>query len=114
MKFGFVLIILLSLAFEGCSSGGGGPVAKTAAQLTVEGWQAYSTKSYPAALDKFTSALQIDGNFVDALNGSGWANAKLGNLAAARSALDAGNTKDPANLQIKAGLAFTAGVQKDY
>ncbi|MBI3365777.1 MAG: tetratricopeptide repeat protein [Ignavibacteriae bacterium] len=117
MKFSLALILLLffGFVFSSCSgSDGGGPAQKTAEQLTTEGWQAYGAKNYQDALARFTEALQLNGNFADAHNGAGWANAKLNAMDAAVTSFTTGLTKDPANLQMKAGLAFVYSVQKNY
>ena len=117
MKLTLALIILFStgLTFDGCSSNdGGGPIQKTADQLTAEGWTAYGVKNYQVASSRFTEALQVDGNFADAHNGAGWSNAKLNAMTAAVASFTTGLTKDPANLQMKTGLAFVYSVQKEY
>jgi len=115
MKPNVILTVLLSVMIGGCSSGGGdGPPQKTAGQLTTQGWSAYSAKNYTDASAHFAEALTLDANFADAYNGAGWSNAKLNAMSAAETSFTTGLTKDPTNVQIKAGLAFVYSVQKEY
>jgi tetratricopeptide (TPR) repeat protein len=113
MKPHVILMVLLSVMIGGCSSGGGDG-QKTAGQVTAEGWSAYSAKNYTDASARFAEALTLDANFVDAYNGAGWSNAKLNAMPGAVASFTTGLTKDPANIQIKAGLAFVYSVQKEY
>jgi tetratricopeptide (TPR) repeat protein len=106
--------LLVSLFVMSCNSGGGDPTPPTASELVNQGWQAYSAKNYQSASDKFNQALGMDGNFVDAYNGAGWASAKLNQLATAVSKFTVGLGKDTANLEIKAGLSIVLHAQHNY
>src|SRR3989442_12388547 len=109
----FVICLVIAQLW-GCSKDEGGPAAKTPAELLAEGWQAYATRNYQLAHDDFAAATQGDANLADAYNGSGWANAKLNALSASVSSFNTGLGKDPANLQMKAGLSFVFSAQKLY
>ena len=113
-RFFLVVLVAWCVIVVGCSGGGSDPLDKTAAQLTAEGWQAFSVKNYPLANSKFVEALARDANFIDANNGSGWANARLNALSAAAAAFSTGRGKAPANLEIITGLAFVENAQKNY
>ena len=115
MRKRFLVLGLALAQLWGCSSNdGGGPPAKTPAELLAEGWQAFANKNYQLAHDDFASATQGNANLADAYNGSGWANAKLNALGAAVTSFNAGLGKDSANLQMKAGLSFVFNAQKLY
>jgi tetratricopeptide (TPR) repeat protein len=116
MKNYLYLITIAGCLILGSCSGGeeSAPVEKTAAQLTAEGWQAYSGGIYATAAAKFSEALTKDANFVDAYNGLGWARMKLNTLATALSSFSSGLTRDTVNLEIMAGLAFLYHAQKNY
>lgn len=110
-----LISMFMCLLLGSCSGGEDStPTEKTAAQLTVEGWQAYTAKNYTTANSRFSEALAKDGNFVDAYNGSGWARMRLNTLSASLSSFLAGLTRDTANLEIQAGLAFFYNAQKNY
>jgi len=109
----FLIIGLVTALFWGCSKDEG-PAAKTPAELLAEGWQAYATRNYQLAHDDFAAATQGDANLADAYNGSGWANAKLNALNASVASFTTGVGRDPANLQMKAGLSFVFNAQKVY
>ena len=104
---------MLSIIVTSCMSGDG-PSPPTASELVTQGWQAYSTRSYATAADKFNQAIGVDGNFVDAYNGAGWATARLNQLATSITRFTAGMTKDTANLEIKAGLSIVYNAQRNY
>jgi tetratricopeptide (TPR) repeat protein len=111
--FGFIIFVVVS-----CSSDGGGPTVKTPDELLKAGWQAYSQKNYPNALNLFSQAISARANFMDAYNGAGWANAKLNQMTDALNQYTIGINADTIHLQIKAqieaGLAFVDNTQKSY
>ena len=113
MKPVFIILILVLLV-SGCSKDGGGPTQKTAEELVTEGWQAYAAKNYVKAADNFLEALKLKSSLADAYNGSGWAQAKLNHLSVADTAFVLGLAKDPASMQMKAGLAFVYSAEKKY
>ena len=107
------------VAITGCQKDSTGPPNKTAAQLTADGWSAFSGADYQSALTNFNNALGEDGNYVDAYNGAGWANAKLNAPSSAVSNFTNGLTKDTnapdsLSLEMNAGLAFASNAQKNY
>ncbi len=100
------------IAIAGCGSGGGG--SESADQLVAEGWTAYLSRSYGVASSKFSQALAINGNLVDAYNGSGWSLAKLNLPDSAVTQFNKGLNRDTANAEIRAGLAFVDNALKLY
>ena len=115
----FLIGLFCCIAITGCQKDTTGTPNKTAAQYTADGWGASSGASYQAALTSFNSAISEDGNYVDAYNGAGWANAKLNLPSSAVSNFTNGLTKDtnaPDSLSVEmnAGLAFAYNAQKNY
>ena len=108
----FAFLTLFSLS--SCSSGGDEPSPPTAPELVAQGWQSYVSKDYQSALDKFTQAIGLDGGFVDAYNGAGWAQAKLNRLSNSLTSFTTGHGKDSTNLEINAGMAIVLSAQHNY
>src|SRR5271169_2751189 len=118
-----IRILLIGLfccvAITGCQKDTTGTQNKTAAQLTADGWSAFSGSDYQSALTNFNNAIGEDGNFVDAYNGAGWANAKLNAPQSAVTDFTNGLSKDTSapdslSLEMNAGLAFAYNAQKNY
>ncbi|HUL44619.1 MAG TPA: hypothetical protein VLY03_09700 [Bacteroidota bacterium] len=110
-----LLIVLAGLQLLSCSHGDTNSAQpETATQLVGDGWQAYANQQYQTALSKFTAAIGLDGNMVDAFNGAGWASAKLGQLANAATQFGRGNVRDTNNTDILAGLALVDNANKNY
>lgn len=107
------LLAAAGLLWGACSKDQTSPPV-TADALINQGWQAYAAHNYQGALDKFTAALGMDPNNVDAHNGVGWASAKKDDLAGSLTAFMLGRTRDSTNLQINAGLSVVYNAQKDY
>ena len=109
-----ISILVLAIFFSSCSKNGSEPEEKTVAQLLNEGWQAFTNRAYPTAIDRFNEVIHKDASLVDAYNGAGWANAKLANLESALNRFNDGIGRNPDNLEIKAGLAFINNALKYY
>ena len=120
MNMRILLIVLCCLvAITGCQKDTTGTQNKTAAQLTADGWSAFSGGNYQSALTNFNNALGEDGNYVDAYNGAGWANAKLNAPQSAVTDFTNGllkdtNAPDSLSMEMNAGLAFAYNAQKNY
>jgi tetratricopeptide (TPR) repeat protein len=108
-----LIVLLVSLFGLACQKDGG-TEDKSAAQLLQEGWTAFAAADYQTAYNSFNEAMTLDGSLVDAYNGAGWSSAKLDSLARAVRKFNTGLSKDPANLEMKAGLAFVFSAQKNY
>jgi len=90
------------------------PPTETPVQLIGDGWQAYSNHQYQLALNKFNSAISLNGSMVDAYNGAGWSSAKLNQLSNAATIFGRGNVRDTTNTDILAGLALVNNGRKNY
>jgi len=111
---GMIVVFFLCILLESCDQGTGTDQNNDAAQLVNEGWQAYRSKQYGSAADKFAGAIEKDGGMVDAYNGGGWSNAKLNALTLAVSRFTVGLSKDSTNLDMQAGLSFVYNALKNY
>jgi tetratricopeptide (TPR) repeat protein len=116
MRIGYFILFLLMLGgTEGCSTGGdgdGGPL--TADSLVARGWRAYTAKDYNTAKRDFLQAVSLDGSVSDAYNGAGWTFAVLGVPDTALINFTKGRSRDSANLEMHAGIAFVYNALKLY
>ncbi len=112
MRCRTMLLGVFMVMIAGCGSGGGG--SESADQLVADGWTAYLSHNYAGASSKFSQALALNGNLVDAYNGSGWSLAKLNLPDSAVTQFNKGLNRDTANAEIRAGLAFVDNALKLY
>jgi tetratricopeptide (TPR) repeat protein len=100
-----ILVSLLALLACGDGGGGSGVDEPTPESLTASGWEDFEEGNWTSALTDFGEAVGLDSSHGEALEGRGWALARLDSLAASaaafREAVEAG--RDSASTH--AGLA---------
>lgn len=94
-------------AIAGCGGGGGGAGPGSTDPLTA-GWASFESRDYAAARTSFESALAADPGNSDALDGLGWALARLDSVDAALAQFAACVTAAPNNTAALAGRASAA------
>jgi tetratricopeptide (TPR) repeat protein len=111
-KFSLNCILVILWIFAGCKNDTGG--GETADQLVNDGWQAYVSKDYKTAVNKFNQAITMNGSLVDAYNGAGWSYALLNRLDTSVIKFTSGRSHDSTNAEINAGLGFVENALKSY
>ncbi len=111
MRLRSSVLAFLIVVVAGCSSTSN---PESADQLVSEGWTAYLNHNYTLASSKFSQALALNGNLVDAYNGAGWSLAKLNLPDSAVTQFNRGLARDTGNTEIRAGLAFVDNALKLY
>lgn len=87
---------------------------KTAAQLTDDGWKAFSVSNYTAAASIFLAAIAKDPIYTDAYNGLGWSFARLDSLTKAKSNFDKAIQQNSALVDAYVGRAGVLKKMNDH
>ncbi|MDP8205505.1 MAG: hypothetical protein P9L92_02490 [Candidatus Electryonea clarkiae] len=106
-----VAIVVLMLFISGC--GGGDDVETITVEedpvlVTLDGWNEFEDLNYPAALELFEDAIELDKFYTDAYAGLGWSKYMLGDNDNAIIAWNEGLSVSSDYNDLHAGLAFVA------
>ncbi len=98
----------------GSGCGKKGPTGPSFEELIDEGWQAFGSKDYAQAAEKFTQAKAQNPTRVEAYVGMGWSLFKLDRLDEANTAFNDGSKQPEPTADLYAGWAFTLNALKLY
>lgn len=109
--WGGVVLAVLVVVGVGLGFGCGGstePASPDAAELTSEGWKAFSAGDTATARARFLDALTLDPGYADAMTGQGWVAIRRGKYDAAGAHFEAALAIDPEALDAEAGEVVAA------